>query len=129
MEIAKIERKEAEFKTVEDLIADCDHAVVTYGMDKNGKIHKAVTLFTRSSDWIYEFEEYGAAHDKAMGTNPDMALAKTWDYKILGKMTTRIVREYSVVLFRNLIGFVKDKYTHDLRDIYEKMYSYGRHKN
>lgn len=119
-QIIKVEEKQNELTTIEEIIAGCDSAVVTYGLDKDLKIHKAVTFFSKTSPWIYEFEEYGGAHNKTLAMNPKIALAQSWDYKIQGKIVKRIKRFYHKVLFRTLSGFVKDEFTHDLRDMYEK---------
>ena len=119
-QIIKVDKTREEFHTLEEMIAGCDSAVVTYGLDKDYNIHKVVTLFCRTSYSIHEFEDHGGAHNKILANNPNMALVKNWDYTINGKKAKRCLRDYYKVLFRTLCGFIKDKRTRDLRHIYEK---------
>lgn len=122
-EITKLENSEVEITSLDEMIAGCDSAVVTYGVDKDYNVHKVVTIFQRSSRDVYQFEEFGASHTKTLGMNPQMTLVKGFDFKVEGKRVRNLGRGYFKQLLRTLIGFVKDDTTQDLRDIYE----YGKY--
>lgn len=118
--LIKIEAEETEVKDVLDLIAGCDSAAMTYGVDKNYNVTKVVSFFIRTPYSIQEFEELGAAHTRLLATNPSMSLLKQYDFKVEGKKIKRCCRDYVKILIRTLFGFVKDKETHDLRHEYEQ---------
>lgn len=119
-QLVKIQDKQEELQSIEEMVAGCDSAVVTYGVDKNYNVHKVVTLFSREIGTIYQFEEYRAAHSKTLAMHPQLALVKGIDYKIEGKKVKRYSRDYFKQLFRTLFGFVKDGQTQDLRYMYEQ---------
>lgn len=119
--IAKIETNQEELSTIDEMIAGCDSAVVTYGVDQDYNVHKVVTLFCRTSGTIYQFEQFAAEHSNTLTMNPKMALSKSMDFKIDGKKVKKYTtRDYFKRLYRTLIGFIKDKETKDLRYEYEQ---------
>lgn len=119
-EITKLENSEVEITSLDEMIAGCDSAVVTYGVDKDYNVHKVVTLFSRVPMTIYQFEKLSASHGEMLAFDPKMALSKGFDYKIEGKKVHKYSRSYFKQLYRTLIGFIKDKDTNDLRYMYEQ---------
>lgn len=121
-QLIKLEPSQEELQSIEQMIGGCDSAVVTYAVDKDYNVHKAVTLFTRTSSWIYQFENYSAEHNRTLAENPNICLTKTYNYTIKNKQLKMIGRDYNRVLFRDLNGFVCDEFTHDLRKKYANRY-------
>lgn len=121
--LVKIQDKQEELQSIEEMVAGCDSAVITYGIDQDYNVHKVVTFFSRDIGAISQFEDYNAAHNKTLINNPKMALLKGFDYKIEGKNVKRCLREYYKLLIRTLSGFIKDEKTEDLRYKYEQKYN------
>lgn len=118
--LIEIGKEEKEVRDVLDLIAGCDSATMTYGVDKNYNVTKVVSFFVRTPYSIHEFEDLGAAHTRVLATNPSMSLLKQYDFKVEGRKIKRCCRDYVKVLLRTLSGFVKDKETYDMRHKYEQ---------
>lgn len=118
--LIEIGKEEKEVRDVLDLIAGCDSATMTYGVDKNYNVTKVVSFFIRTPYSIHEFEDLGAAHTRVLATNPSMSLLKQYDFKVEGRKIKRCCRDYVKVLLRTLSGFVKDKETYDMRHKYEQ---------
>lgn len=115
-EIIKIDSDNKEITTVEELVDGCKNAIVTFYADKNYRMHKIVTFSEEKEFW--KLEELSAAINKKLAKREDICVSKSFLYNVEGLTVKKASPRFFTMLYRTLLGFMTDNFTHDLRHLY-----------